>query len=78
MLQEEWAVTSVLMRGWGIQNTQQNPPNLRGLPHSLQYVTQYSMEQAYVTPRADKETTRHYKQRVYITIKALQQNSKDN
>jgi hypothetical protein len=54
------------------------PPNLRGLPHSLQHVTQYAMEQAYVTPRADKVITRHYKQRVYNTMKVLQQNSKDN
>jgi hypothetical protein len=45
-------------------------PNLRDLPHSLQHVTQYAMEQAYVTPRADKEITGHYK-RVYITMKAL-------
>jgi hypothetical protein len=57
MFQEEYAVTSVLLRGWGIQDTQQNPPNLRGLPHSLQHVTQYAMEEAYITPRDDKETT---------------------
>jgi hypothetical protein len=34
------------------------------------------MQQVYVTPRDDKETTRHYKRRVYITMKALQQHSK--
>jgi CHAT domain-containing protein len=43
MKTRDGAITTTLLRKWKLDNTIANPPNAKGLPHTLPYILQYAM-----------------------------------
>ena len=48
--------------------TRSNPPNLRMLPQTLEYLRIYALERVYIEPRRQDETLKTFKRRTYNTL----------
>lgn len=66
----EGSLTAEWMNYLQIDKYQANPPNPIGIPKSLEYVRNFVKETAYIPGQCKTETTRAYKRRIYVTLRA--------
>ena len=48
-----------------------NPPNVRRIPRTFEYLRICALEWAYLEPRRQQETLRHFKRRVYGNLRSM-------
>ena len=48
-----------------------NPPNVRRIPRTFEYLRICALEWAYLEPRRQQETLRHFMRRVYGTLRSI-------
>jgi len=47
------------------------PPNVLRIPRTFEYLRIYAIEWAYLDPRRQQETLRHFKRQVYGTLRSM-------
>jgi hypothetical protein len=61
-------ITAEWLRKRNLISQYENPPFRDRLPAVLEYLRQYAVESAYVTPQGDTELHAAYKRRIYATM----------
>jgi len=61
-------VMTGLMRKWAIEGPISNPPTAHALPPAFNYLQQYTLDMAYVSPQCASEARKSYKRRIYDTL----------
>ena len=66
---KEGTLTTAWLQRWDLQKPEGNPPNVLRIPRTFEYLRIYALEWAYLELRRQEETLRHFKQRVYGTLR---------
>jgi hypothetical protein len=64
-------LTADWFRDWGIQIPGHNPTQVARIPTKLEYLRQFEMDVAYITPQQESETCKAYNSRLYNTTVTL-------
>jgi len=51
-----------------------NPPNVGGLPRTLEHVRHYALDMAYIAPTHANESRHKFRRRIYETIRSMHSN----
>jgi len=65
------SLTADLLQFWGLLTTRSNPPNLRVIQQTLEYLRIYALERAYIEPRRQDETLKASKRRAYNNLRVI-------
>ena len=63
--------TADWLRKWHLQKPGSNPPPIQQIPAGIEYLRQYTLDGAYITPQQENETSKAYKRRIYNTMVTL-------
>ena len=64
-------LTADWFRKWNLQVPGPNPPQIQRIPTNIDYLRQFVMDGAYITPQQKNETSKAYKRRIYDTMVTL-------
>jgi hypothetical protein len=64
------SLTAEWLQFWGLLTTRPNPPNLRMLLQTLEYLRIYALERAYIGPRRH-DTLKAFKRRAYNALRII-------
>ena len=70
-------LTADLLRKWHLQTPGSNPPYIQRIPDGIEYLRQYALDDAYITPQQENETSKAYKRRIYNTMITLLRETPD-
>ena len=65
------SLTAVWMKYWNLDSRLGNPPNPFEILENLEYLRIFVKDTAYIPVQGGTETTRAYKRRIYVTLRAL-------
>jgi len=68
---KEGTLTAACLQRLDLRKPEINPPNVRRIPRTFEYLRIYAIEWAYLEPRRQQETLRHFKRRVYGTLRSM-------
>jgi len=58
---KEGTLTAAWLQRWNLRKQEGNPPNILRIPRTLEYLRLYALEWAYLEPKTQDETPRHFK-----------------
>ena len=64
-------LTAGWQKYWSIKGLRNNPPDLRKIPPSLDYLRTFAQELAYVDLRTQDENRRTYRRRIYWSLRQM-------
>jgi len=65
------SLTADWLRKWHLQTPGHNPPQIQLIPASIEYLRQFALDGAYITPQQENEISKAYKSRIYDTMITL-------
>jgi len=68
---KEGTLTAGWLQRWNLRKPEGNPPNILRTPRTFEYLRIHALEWAYLEPRRLEETLRHFKRRVYGTLRSM-------
>jgi len=68
---KEGTLTAAWLQRWNLRKPEGNPPNMLRIPRTFEYLRNYALEWTYLEPRRQEETLRHFKRRVYGTLRSM-------
>jgi len=68
---KEGTLPAAWLQRWDLQKPQGNPPNILTIPRTFECLHVYALEWAYLGSRRQEETIRHFKRRVYGTLRSM-------
>jgi len=68
---KEGTLTAACLQRWNLRKQEGNPPNILRIPRTLEYFRIYALEWAYLEPKKQDETPRHFKRRVYGALRNM-------
>jgi len=68
---KEGTLTAAWLQRWNLRKPEGNLPNILKMPRNFEYLRIYALKWEYLEPRRQEETLRHFKRRVYGTLKSM-------
>ena len=64
-------LTADWLRKWHLQTPGSNPPHIQRISPGIEYLRQYALNDAYITPQQENETSKAYKHHIYNAMFTL-------